>query len=350
MAADDAWRRLLAEERLGEELTPGFAREKLPPLPSLPPLREAVRPPATHGASATDASRPASSLVAEPTPLLPRMREPASLLQRSRRWLARVVVVLAIGAAAAVGWWSRGTVRHIVYIPVQVAAVPRPMVPVLTALPPTAAVPATPPDPAAASAAPRAVPAVHRPRAVTSSAAVPKAARVAAAGRPVNASQTKAPPGINRPATHRPAAVPSRAAPTLPRPVAPVAPVPAPPTYACIAGTARAARTLCDDPVLNALDRQMQALAAVVAAGPDRKAAGKAAQTGERFVRRRDKCRDDACLSRLYGDRINDLTRLMPSSTVTAALPICMPSEYRRAATHCRASRHRKIRPSFYVL
>lgn len=318
MSQEDMWRQRLVEQTYGDSLTPGFARGT-------------VAPPSGAGS-------PRSSADAAPQPFADAApRRPVAATAPQWSTMARfgwaVAGLLAVVLAGVLGWLAHdGGGTRIVYVPVGMPASRQ-----LGDLPPSTLERAVDPQLAtpdavaggdATSGGPRLTP-------LTGSGAVPA---------PGN-DRTIAPPRA-KPAPHAAPARTTKRGAASPA-VAPIAPVVAAPGFACIAGTGPAARTLCADPTLRQFDEQRQAAFAQVVAHGDAYLAALARQEQAKFVRHRDKCRDDACLTRAYTDLVVALVKLLPAGAATP--PICMPQQYTRTPLmNCWPSRLREVRKPFY--
>lgn len=301
MTYDDAWRRRLADERYGDSLTPGFAR-------SAPVAAEQVPAVAPQG------------VYRAPPPQSPTAYASRWSGSRATGWA--VAALLAVALAAAIGWIARGNgVLRYIDVPVPASS--------------SRDTPATPTSGPVFPITPFAAPAsVDRSViALPPPSASPAAQPATALPAPV---ATKMPVG-----KHRKPGINSTSAPAA------AAPAAVAPGLSCVAGTGPASRRLCDSPRLRRFDEQMQAAQAQVVAHADQLLIGQMATGRERFFRRRERCGDEACLIRLYTDRIVELVKLLPAGAATP--PICLPEQYTRTPImNCWPSHLRPIRKPFF--
>ncbi len=317
MADDDdgSWRRRIVEERFGDSLTPGFARGGNVNLSGAAPW---PTNPAPSRPAADDFRAPPTVRSAPPA-----QRQPG----RSGAIGWAVAAVLAVVLAALVGWLARGGDRQIVYLPSWAAALHRDM---------------TQPnsDPAAIESSP--TPAL--PTDVTSN------------NQAVPPDTTTTLPPIEPATAIPPVAMPRVMIPTPRRKLPTVSVKPARPTRSvlpalaalpCSAGTGPASRLLCADPTLRLFDEQMQLAEARVIAHGAKLLTAEAAKDRAHYLRRREKCTDAACLTRVYSDWIVALVKLLPAGDATP--PICLPQQYTRTPImNCWPSHLRPIRAPFY--
>ncbi len=319
MTIDDGWRRRLAQERYGDSLTPGFARAPV--------------------AGTRSDDEPAAMYVRGQPPFAAGSAPTSSPYRaRSATWGGNlgwaVAAVLALIVAAGVGWLLRdGAAPRIVYLP---AATPSSTDPTRAAESPAAPfanteqTTETAPVPAPSVMPPTTARALPR----GSVAVVPLAPTTKAAAPPKQRSRS--------------------AMATRSRPTKKAAAVPAGPSigaaasgFACVDGGGPASRTLCDNPTLRRFDEQMQVAQAEVVAHGDRQLIALADRDRATFLRHREKCADDACLTRVYTSYIVALVKLLPAGAATP--PICQPEQYTRTPLmNCWPWRLRETRKPFY--
>lgn len=108
----------------------------------------------------------------------------------------------------------------------------------------------------------------------------------------------------------------------------------------------RAEAAVCASPALNALRRQVHDLYIGVGTDGDPKLIAKAQREQASFLKRRDRCKDNACLKRNYTHQVEALQKLRSKAAtarVRAAvktLPVCAPGQ-RPSPALCRPAHHR---------
>ncbi len=314
MSHDDGWRRRMAQERYGDSLTPGFARDTVAGTRSTDDTTTMF----FRGQASADN---AGSIA--PAPYRQRPSGPGGTLG----WA--VAAFLAIIIAAIGGWLAHGSRDpRFVYLPTATQSSP-----------PTASVGGSFPafDDAEQTAA-----AAPPPPVVVSPSPIDRTL-------PSPSTDTDRPAQTAR--TSTPAKRPQAAPVTKRRPATGIAVVPPsiPPAlqFACVNGNGPASRTMCDSPRVRRFDEQMQVAQAEVVAHGDRQLIALADRDRVVFLRHREKCDDEACLIRVYTSRIVALVKLLPAGAATP--PICQPEQYTRTPLmNCWPWRLRETRKPFY--
>lgn len=268
MASDDAWRQRLAEERLGDSLTPGFAR-------AVP--RGTVRDTERGVGVIQMAPRAQPPLAPASIPRDTRAAPQSAPAERSAAipWWWLGAAVLALAGAALLGWYARGSRVQ----PVVVAS---------TTARPAAAAPVAivPPAPVAVASGP-----------------APESA-VPTASEKITASKSK-PGSVRRAATvrYRTARAPRLHHASLHA----LSPAAARPRFLCRRADNVVTNAICRNPTLGALDRNLTHRFArrEGTASPAEARALDRDQTA--FLNARQTCRSDACVERLYRRRAVEL-------------------------------------------
>ncbi len=113
----------------------------------------------------------------------------------------------------------------------------------------------------------------------------------------------------------------------------------------CKATSARVELAICNSSSLLALDRQVHDLSASIIADGDPHLMTKAQKGEASFLRTRDHCKNEACMTRVYSRRIDALQKLRTKASVdqaraaAKALPICEKGQSTSSAT----CRHRRF-------
>ena len=258
---------------------------------------------------------------------------------------------------ASLAWWVVGIGALVLLVAIVVASRNRKL-PVRAAavalasthaVPPTIAPPVATPPNATVPAAGLPVTAPPEGDQSTIVAGVPDRPNAASPRRatlpPTSTNKTAIHVGGDVPATHsKPPAHQSdgRAKPNGQHP--PVLPIITVSVPRCTGSSSRVETAICDSPTLTALDRQMRELSAGVIADGDQRLIAKAQKGEGSFIKKRERCKDDACISRVYAHRIEALQKLRKKAVVEQAraaekaLPICGKGEH-PSPTTCRHRR-----------
>lgn len=195
------------------------------------------------------------------------------------------------------------------------------------------------PAPAAAPAAPPVVP----PAAEAPPIIVPVAAPPARPTR-LTAATTARSPEKTRPARPKPAQKKQQKRPKTPPPID------AGPHLRCRSSALSAVEAaICGNPALAAAARQEDRLYAAILAAGDRRYATRATKAQASFLRRRERCKDEACIARVYSKQSEKLTKwrakidVRRARAAEKALPICTKAQ-KPSPTTCRASRAFSLR------
>ncbi len=298
MVENDTWRRQLAEERLGNALTPGFARQA----------------DAGRADVVTDDVRPMQPPQTVAAPIAPPSVRPhrTSPLDVSRsvptRWIAGGIVAALLAAGA--GWMAHGSgPSATIYVPVRGASRIVPAMPAAA----TAGPQADPPR--AVSVAPRAA----DPTTIPSPLAVPSPTPTPTAGITRHAAQRahEGAPSRDRRAETAAEAITSSSRlhhhdrMQQPEAFAATGTV-ARPSFECRRPVSDVTRAICGDRHLAALDRQLAARFSLLDRSVD-PATIQALHHGETsFLNARQSCADKACLTDAYRQRLHELNDIEP--------------------------------------
>ena len=97
----------------------------------------------------------------------------------------------------------------------------------------------------------------------------------------------------------------------------------------CRPSSSRTDLAICASPTLTALDRQTRDLSALIVADGDQRLIDKVQRGDASFLKKRDHCKDEACLNKVYTRRIATLQKLRKKEVVAQtkaeerSLPVC---------------------------